>query len=278
MIRKSIIPAIALTCLILAPQPGGADQLKPGEVTQIQFENKECSPTLYTMFTGKPSIATLQVRLPDDYNLEEEFPLLLYVPGWHGNVGGNIQNAIDIGGTEGCIVASLPLFKQSVDTTEPGRGMIISFEDYRRLTGAYRIMLGRLFELLPNIDVERSAMVGYSNGAIATAVLVTCHDEFILQHFRSFCLVDQGMFHLTDLHKSISRDCRYLLLAGGQAEFGRDQKIRACKLLQDSWQLIGVDLQHGIREDVGHELEPFKSLIGEWFRDRALRVDSRIEP
>ena len=113
---------------------------------------------------------------------------MLYVPGFHGKPGGNIQNAIDIGGTEGCIAASLPLFKKSIDPDEPGKGFLISFEDYERLSESYRIMLSKLYELVPNIDFEQSAAVGYSNGAIALAVLVACHDEFILQHFKKLLL------------------------------------------------------------------------------------------
>ncbi len=57
-------------------------------------------------------------------------------------------------------------------------------------------------EVVPNIDPERSAVVGFSNGALTIAVLVSNHDEFVLSHFKAFCLVDHGMFHLTDLHRT----------------------------------------------------------------------------
>lgn len=278
MIVRSLFIFTALICYVFSGQLCSAENLTPGEIIRIDFESTELPPTLYVMFTGQPATATLQVRLPDDYTPEQKFPLLLYVPGFHGNAGGNIQNAIDIGGTEGCVVASLPLFKSRIDADEPGQGVIISLEDYSLLSKCYQIMLSELFKLVPNIDSNQSAMVGYSNGAIATSILVSCHDEYILQHFRNFCLVDQGMFHLTDLHKSTSRECRFLVLAGGMDDFGRDLKVRKCKLLYDSWQLINVDLQYGIMQDVGHQLEPFKGLIGEWFRNQDMIIPIEIIP
>jgi hypothetical protein len=277
MILRSLLAVTAVMCFVFSAQLSAAEKLNPGETTSIYFDNEDFPPTLYAMFTGQSSTATLQVRLPDDYTPEKTFPLLLYVPGFHGHAGGNIQNAIDLAGTEGCIAASLPLFKSRIDVTEPGNGVIVSFDDYARLSECYRTMLSKLFELVPNIDSEKSAMVGYSNGAIATSILVTLHDEFILQHFRSFCFVDQGMFHLTDLHKSTSRDCRFLVLAGGKDDFGRDLKVRQCKLLYDSWQMLKVDLQYGIMKNVGHEFEPFVELIGTWIRDRDLKISADIE-
>ena len=49
-----------------------AQELKAGEITQIYFDDKDFPPTLYTMFTGQPSTATLQVRLPNDYSPEKQ--------------------------------------------------------------------------------------------------------------------------------------------------------------------------------------------------------------
>ena len=277
MVLRSILIFTVIICLGILAQSCDAQDLKAGEITKIYFDDKDFPPTLYTMFTGQPSTATLQVRLPDDYTPEKNYPLLLYIPGLNGKAGGNIQNAVDIGGTEGCITASLPLFKKHIDPTELGQGIIISFEDYPRLSECYRIMLNKLFELVPNIDFDQSAAVGYSNGAIALSVLVSCHDEFILEHFKSFCFVDQGMFHLTDLHKSLARDCGYLILAGGLADYGRELKVEQCKLLYDSWQLLKIDLQYAIMKDVGHELEPFKDIIGRWFWDKEYTIPTEIE-
>jgi predicted esterase len=244
-----------------------AQKLVPGEVSDITFSKTELPPTLYTMITGLEAAPCLTVRLPDDYESANKYPLLVYVPGLHGGPKGNIGNAQKIAGPKGWIVASLPLFKKSVDPNEVAGGILVSMEDYPVISKAYQIMLGKLFELVPNIDRERSVMVGFSNGSLTIAVLISCHDEFILTHFKNFCLVDHGMFHLTDLHKKYAKDCRYLILVGDKEDMGRELKIRGSKLQHDSWTLLGVNVSYQIMKDTGHEFnDPQMDIVGRWLR------------
>jgi len=243
------------------------EELAPGKIEETKFPKADLPPTLYTMMTKTEAAPCLMVRLPDDYDPSKTYPLLVYVPGLHGGPKGNIGNAQTIAGPKGWIVASLPLFKKSVDLNEVAGGILVSMEDYPTISKAYQIMLGKLFELLPNIDREKSAMVGFSNGSLTIAVLVSCHDEFILTHFKNFCLVDHGMFHLTDLHKKYAKDCRYLILVGDQEDMGRELKIRGSKLQQDSWKLLGVNLSYQIMKDTGHEFnDPQMDIVGRWLR------------
>lgn len=247
-------------------------ELSPGKISDIYFPQEDFPKTLYSMFNETEAAPCLRVRLPDDYDPSVNYPLLLYVPGFHGGEKGNIDNAIKIGGTLGWITASLPLFKQDIDRDEVAEGVIISFQDYPILSDAYKKMIGKLFDLIPNINREKSAMVGFSNGAIAIAILVSNHDEFILTHFKNFCLVDQGMFHLTDLHKQFARDCRYLFLVGDKEDFGRDERIRQSKLLQDSWSLLSVNLKYHILKDTGHEFQDWHmALVGKWARNESFQ-------
>jgi hypothetical protein len=246
-------------------------ELIPGKITDITFPKADLPPTLYTMTRGTEAPPCLQVRLPDDFEPAKTYPLLVYVPGLDGGPKGNIGNAVKIAGKQGWIAASLPLFKKSIDRNEVAGGILVSMEDYPTISKAYQIMLGRLFELVPNIDREKSAMVGFSNGSLTIAVLLSCHDEFILTHFKNFCLVDHGMFHLTDLHKKYAKDCRYLILVGDQEDMGRELKIRQSKLLQDSWKLLGVNLTYQIMKDTGHEFEDrHMELVGRWLRKESL--------
>ena len=247
-----------------------AQELTPGKVTDLVFSDASLPPTLHAMMTHQAVTPTMTVRLPDDYDSSKTYPLLVYVPGFDGGVKGNIGNAQTIAGNRGWIVASVPLCKKTVDTSEPAGGMLVSFEDEPIIARSYELMLGRLFALVPHIDRERSAMVGFSNGALTIAVLVSCHDEFILDHFRNFCLVDHGMFHLTDLHKQGVRDCRFLVLVGDKQDMGRELKIRQSKLLQDEWQLLGVHLSYQIMKDTGHEFgDRQMAMVGEWLRNPA---------
>jgi hypothetical protein len=247
-----------------------AQELTPGKVTDLVFSDASLPPTLHAMMTHQAVTPTMTVRLPDDYDSSKTYPLLVYVPGFDGGVKGNIGNAQTIAGNRGWIVASVPLCKKTVDTSEPAGGMLVSFEDEPIIARSYELMLGRLFALVPHIDRERSAMVGFSNGALTIAVLVSCHDEFILDHFRNFCLVDHGMFHLTDLHKQGARDCRFLVLVGDKQDMGRELKIRQSKLLQDEWKLLGVHLSYQIMKDTGHEFgDRQMAMVGEWLRNPA---------
>ena len=143
---------------------------------------------------------------------------------------------------------------------------IVSFEDYPVIAKAYQIMLGRLFELAPNMTAKK-ARWSASPTAITIGVLLSNHDEFILTHFKNFCLVDHGMFHLTDLHKKYAKDCRYLILVGDQEDMGRELKIRQSKLQQDSWKLLGVNLSYQIMKDTGHEFNDRQmEIVGRWLK------------
>ena len=265
------VPELCAGIVLLAATVGAAG-LEPGSVTTIEFPDDDLPPSLYEMMTGVAAPPTLSYRLPDDYDPGRLYPLLVYVPGNHGGPGGNIGNALAIAGPSDWVFASLPLFKRSVDRDEVGGGLLVGFEDYPTISRAYRTLFEGLDEAVPNIDPERSAMVGFSNGALTIAVLVSSNDEFVLSHFQSFCLVDNGMFHLTDLHKKKSRDARYLVLSGDDPrDLGRDLKIRGGELLQDAWRLLGVDLSFHVMRDTGHEFaEPQMELVGRWLRGEAL--------
>ncbi len=273
--RSSRHVAVFTLALLLAGAWVVAEELSPGEVVEVAFPILAVPPSLYSMMTETPAPPMLMYRLPDGYDPERRYPLLVYVPGFHGGLSGNIGNAQTIAGRENWVVASLPLFKSTVDREEISGGILIGFQDYSTLSKAYATMLGRLFELVPNIDAERSAMVGFSNGALAIAVLVSNHDEFVLSHFRHFCFVDQGMFHLTDLHKRRVRGCRYLVLSGDdRTDLGRDLKIRAGRLLEDSWRMFGVDLSFHVMAGTGHEFKDrHMALVGRWLRHEPFTED-----
>ncbi len=258
--------------VLFAFSTAGAVGLEPGSVTTIEFPDDDLPPSLYEMMTGVAAPPTLSYRLPDHYDPGRMYPLLVYVPGNHGGPRGNIGNALAIAGPSDWVVASLPLFKRSVDRDEISSGLLVGFNDYPTISEAYRTLLEALFEAVPNIDPERSAMVGFSNGALTIAVLMSSHDEFVLSRFHSFCLVDFGMFHLTDLHKKASRRARYLVLSGDDPQdMGRDLRIRGGQLLEDSWRLLGVDLTFHVMSDTGHEFEqPQMDLVAKWLRGEPL--------
>jgi hypothetical protein len=85
--------------------------------------------------------------------------------------------------------------------------------------------------------------------------------------------VDQGMFHLADLHKSKSRDCRFLILVGDQEDFGREMSIRQSRLLEDAWKLLNVNLSCRIMKDTGHQFDPPQmKIVSEWLRNEVMQT------
>lgn len=252
---KRLLMIVYLGLLVPAAE-AGAQEFKAGATIEMTFSTDSLPPTLYSMMRGQQVAPVLTFRLPDDFDSSKTYPLLVYVPGFDGGPKGNIGNAETIAGSLGWIVATVPLFKKTVDKDETGGGLIVSVEDAPVVAQAYRVMLGKFFTTVPHIDRERSAMVGFSNGAQTIAVLVSFHDEFFFDHFRNFCLVDHGMFHLTDLHKKGARECRYLVLVGDKPDYGRELKIRGSQLLQDEMHTLGVNLRSEIMKDTGHEFNP----------------------
>lgn len=261
---------VTIAIFVSASAAGNAAEppkLTPGQTLELEVNDADLPPTLYTLMNGTPAVPGVTVRLPEDYTSEKTFPLVVYVPGFDGNYRGNMGNATALAGTHGWIAATLPLFKQTIDRKEPAGGVIVSLEDYPAISRAYAVLLGRVFATVPNIDRAHSALVGFSNGAITIAVLLSNHDEFTLSHFRAFCLVDHGMFHLTDLHKRGARDAKYLLLVGDQPDMGRDLKIQQGRLQERSWRLLGVDLTCRVMENTGHVFnEPQIALVRNWLQ------------
>jgi hypothetical protein len=264
-----VVLAWVSTFTELRSEPDGDSlELQPGSTLEFEFADADLPPTLYTLMRGEAVVPGVSVWLPEDYTPTRLFPLVIYVPGNDGNLRGNPGNARALAGPQGWIAATLPLFKQSIDRDEVSGGVIVSFEDYPIISRAYRVMLSRVFEAIPNIDRERSAMVGFSNGAMTIAVLVSNHDDFVLTHFRKFCLVDAGMFHLTDYHKKRARESHFLILAGDQPDLGRDLKLRRGRLLQDECQLLGVNLAFEVLKNTGHEFDaPQVEVIRTWLRN-----------
>ena len=93
---KNQLIAFAISFILLSN--GGISQVTEknfwGSVQRIDFSDDELPPNLYSMFTGDKKASFLQYCLPANYSKEKNYPLLVYVPGFHGHPGGNIRNAI----------------------------------------------------------------------------------------------------------------------------------------------------------------------------------------
>src|SRR5439155_18728450 len=131
----------------------------------------------------------LTATLPTNYSRDGKFPVFIFLDGDKGGRGDGLPIPARKVVPRDFICVALPLFKRAYKKDDSA---LITMEDYETLSRAYRVMLQRLFDVVPNTTPERSALGGFSNGGHMVAVLFAGYDEFILQHFWVFYFVEGG--------------------------------------------------------------------------------------
>lgn len=245
-------------------------KIEPGAT--LHFEFPELPDTLASMVTGDYQPPRLAATLPENYDPNGRFPLLVFLLPY--GRGEEHPPTRDLIGKQDFICVHLPTFKRSHDKDEPARGILVSMGDLQAASHAFRTMLQKLFEAVPNIDPERSAIGGFSNGAFATAMLLAGQDEFVLHHFRSFFFVEgANPLAANVLHKPAMRRNRYLVMRGNdfngaavrEAEFHLDL---ALSLFAREY---GLDLTLIVMDGAKHEFpDEYAAQLGQWLRGEKL--------
>lgn len=258
----------------------GSDEIKLETNAIIRFEFPELPKTLMGMATGEKKPALLTMQLPENYSTNAEIGLLVHLDGGRGGWGDRLGEGRSITGGRDFVCVNLPLFKRALDKKEIHDGLLIGTDDFEVISRAYRVMLKKVFDTIPNIKQERCVMGGFSNGAHTTGVLMAGQDEFILSHFRTFYLVEGGVGPLAGnvLHKAPMKRCRFLLLNGDQVkDKSRDEPSRqfASGVVLVA-QKHNLDLTSIAMRGYGHELPaPYMKLVGNWIRGEKL---PEVEP
>ncbi|PYK01798.1 MAG: hypothetical protein DME23_03290 [Verrucomicrobia bacterium] len=245
-------------------------KLEPDATFRLEF--LDLPDTLETLATGVRRPARLTVTLPVNYSREGKFPVFVFLDGGDGGRGDGLAIPGRKVVPRDFICVSLPLFKRAYNKNEGG---LISMEDFPRISRAYRVMLQKLLDAVPNTTPERSTLGGFSNGAHTVAVLLAGQDEFILSHFRAFCFVDGGFGPLAAnvLHKTAVKNCRFLLLRGDQPEGmpEREHNTHLARALECEAREHHLDFTSIIMRGHGHELPPeYLALLGQWVRGEKL--------
>jgi predicted esterase len=191
------------------------------------------------------------------------FPLFVFLNGNDGGRGDTLPLDRKTVGSNDFICANLPLFKRTFDKTDGG---LVTVDDFETVSRAYRAMLQKLFDTVPNITPERSALGGFSNGAHTTALLLAGHDDFILRHFRAFYFVEGGSpLAANALHRAALKHCRFLFMRGDQAD---EYLSRALEL---GARERGLDFTFITMRETGHEFPlEYQRLLGLWIRGERL--------
>ncbi|MFW5870568.1 MAG: hypothetical protein ACOCVL_02765 [Candidatus Sumerlaeota bacterium] len=187
--------------------------LEPGGNLEFTFENLPLP--LHSKANDLSDPACLRASLPDEWNPHDAFPILVHLQGYTGGNAFNVDTVRKTAGNYPHICVTMPLFKKHLDPEEVHGGIMLSaHDDFSILSRCYKKMLGALFHELPHVDPSRSAFGGFSNGAHATAVLLSGVDPFLLRHFQRFFFLDGG-FHIASLHKTALRQKKFVYFIGG---------------------------------------------------------------
>jgi hypothetical protein len=170
-------------------------------------------------------------------------------------------------------------------------GLLILPEDYETQSRAYRALLQKIYDAVPNITAKGSTFGGFSNGAHTTGLLLANEDPFILEHFENFFMMEGGSRSLTVevLQKPALRSHRFLTLMGDRGRpMSRPEKARetgpkrqpsttrpggwmAFRTIAEEARKVGIGYTVVSMRGYGHEMpEDYLKLVGHWSRREPL--------
>jgi hypothetical protein len=162
----------------------------------------------------------------------------------------------------------------------PHAGALLNSNDAPALASSYQVMLQKLFDTVPNISVERSAFGGFSNGAHATGALLAAKDQFIIDHFRSYCLCEGGValaLNPTALEQPGLKGCRFIAMFGDHDSAPGMQVERVLitepllGAMTSEAEKLHLDFTRITMRGYGHEAPPaYEKLLGCWIRGEKL--------
>jgi predicted esterase len=267
---KTTFRILALA-LVVAACARGAEAMKLEPNAILRFAFPDLPGTLATMDSGENQPAQLSAQLPENYSLQGRFPLCVYLDGGDGGRGDKQAIARSIVGSRDFICVNLPLFKRAYNTND---GALVSVDDLETVSRAYRAMLQKLLDGVPNITPERSVFGGFSNGAHTTALLVAGQDEFTLNHFRAFYFVEGGApLAANALQKHSMKRLRFLFLHADYAGSvpGTEGWGFINRAIESFAKAQKLDFAAVVMHNTGHEFPPkYMAIAGQWIRGENL--------
>ncbi len=179
--------------------------------------DSELSETLFAKVQGREHPVRIGIYLPENYAAEKDFPLVLWLNGGDGGPGNNVRIPRSVTVEKDFICVNFPLFKASLDSVNADSSnywsrMALTHKESDIIWEQYRVMLEKLYEVIPNIDTNNTFMGGFSNGAHTTSILLSREKTEIKAYFENFYIIEGGG-HLKD--PSVLENHNFLVMIGG---------------------------------------------------------------
>lgn len=259
-----------LAAVVVAQQGVWAQEdpkLIPG--VPVEFEVVGLPPSLAILARDSSEPVRMSIRLPPGYNTSDTFPVLVWLGGGDGGMGGELHVAEPFLGRDGYVLVNMPLFKADIDGASDDQKLVVTPFDGPYALPAYQTLFGELKRLVPNIDASRGVLAGFSNGAYTIAMLIWVGDADLLSMFSSFVLIEGGFWLHRD-HVEMWPDRKFqpatfasiqgkrVLVMHGDQTVPPDRipwNADAAKSVQ-ALQKAGIDATLMSMANVGHEFPP----------------------
>lgn len=263
---RSAMMALSVVALCVARADAKEVKLIPG--VPVEFDVPSAPPSMAIQLRHSSEAVRMTIKLPADYDPGKSYPVLVFLNGGDGGMGGELQNAEPFLGSEGYILCNMPLFKRVVDTDKDELKWSITPADGPYALEGFRVLFDELRRLVPNIDKSRSVLAGFSNGANSAALILWTGDQDLMGQFSSFVLVEGGFWLGSDTDRETGvqfqpatfsglENKRVLVMYGEQTmPADRVPWIKDAQNTVTAMKKAGVNVAELSMPDIGHDFPP----------------------
>ncbi|HMP75953.1 MAG TPA: hypothetical protein PKE12_06630 [Kiritimatiellia bacterium] len=258
-----VVTGLLLGGAALADAEASDVRLIPG--VPVEFNVSGVPSSMAQQLRRNTEPLRMSIKLPKDYDASRAYPVLVFLSGGDGGMGGEMHLADPFLGDHGYIVCNMPLFKRVVDSDPDEKKWSITPLDGPYALPALRMLLDELRRHVPKIDESRSVLAGFSNGAATAALILWAGDEDLIGRFGSFLLIEGGFWLGSDRDAESGAQFarssfaglagKRVLVAYGEQATPADRVpwIRAARQTVAALQQAGIAVTEHVMPGIGHD-------------------------
>lgn len=264
--KKTLYSVVAGCCAVLLGALSVFAQdvkLTPG--VPAEFEVPHAPPSMAIQLRHSTDKVRMTIKVPANYDSRKTYPVLVFLNGGDGGMGGELNMAEPFLGGNEYILCNMPLFKRVLETDRDEVKWSLTPADAPYAMEAFHLLFKQLQRLVPNIDTTKSVLAGFSNGANMVGVIVWSGDVSIISQFSRFVMVEGGFWLGSDVDsesgvrfKSATfaelKDKRVVVMYGDQTTpEDRIPWIKAAQQTVTALKNAGVDAVELPMKGIGHD-------------------------